>query len=115
MNPDGTGARAVTRSPSEKTRASWFPDGRSLLVSTEQGEVLRVDIETGREEKVPVPLRGTTDAVASPDGRQVAFSVSPAHSRDDHEVYLANLDGSGLRQLTSEKRVQDEPAWDPGG
>jgi Tol biopolymer transport system component len=55
MNPDGSGARAVTTSPREKTRVAWFPDGRSLLVSTEQGDVLRVDVASGSEEKLPVP------------------------------------------------------------
>jgi TolB protein len=115
MEPDGSGARAVTRSASEKTRVAWFPDGESLLVSTEQGEALRVRVADGREEVLPLPIRGTADAVPSPDGRQIAFSVSPARSRDDHEVYLVNLDGTGLRRLTNEKRAQHEPAWDPSG
>lgn len=115
MEPDGSGARAVTRSPSEKTRVDWFPDGESLLVSTERGEVLRVNLADGREEKLPLPISGAAEATVSPDGKQIAFAVSPARSRDDQEIYLADLDGSGLRKLTDEKRLQHQPAWHPHG
>jgi TolB protein len=115
MNPDGSSPRALSRSPSEKTGLAWFPDGRSLLVTTEQGDVLRVHLGDDREERVALPLREIADAAVSPDGKQIAFSVSPARSRDDHEVYLANLDGTGLRQLTNEKRVQHQPVWHPDG
>jgi TolB protein len=115
MNPDGSSPRALSRSPSEKTGLAWFPDGRSLLATTEQGDVLRVHLGDGREERLSLPLREIADAAVSPDGKQLAFSVSPARSRDDHEVYLASLDGTGLRQLTNEKRVQHQPAWHPDG
>lgn len=105
----------VTLSPSEKTRASWFPDGRSLLVCTQDGELLKVDIATGKERQLPIPLNGAVDAVLSPDGEQIAFSVSPARSRDDNEIFVAKIDGSNLRRLTSQKRVQHQPAWHPDG
>lgn len=113
--PNGSHAREVTHSPSEKTRVSWFPDGRSLLVCTQDGDTLKVDIATGNEEKIPAPLPGTVDAVLSPNGREIAFSVSPARSRDDNEIYIANLDGTGLRRLTDQKRVQHQPSWHPNG
>jgi TolB protein len=115
MNADGSGARALTRSPSEKIALSSFSGGRSVLVTTEQGEVLRVGIADGREQVLVLPRSDIADAAVSPDGKQIAFSVSPARSRDDHEVYLVNLDGTGLRQLTNERRVQHQPVWHPDG
>ncbi len=116
MDSDGSHARPVTTSSSEKIRVSWFPNGKSLLVCTESGELFAVDLATGREKKLPAPpLAEIVDAVLSPDGREVAFSAPPARSRDDHEIFLVSVDGTNLRQLTNEKRVQHQPAWHPLG
>ena len=114
--PDGSGARQLTHSSVEKTRASWYPDGQALLVSTDGGDLLRVELEGGGETPVRLPVEGSTDAVLSPDGRHVAFSVSPAASRDDNEIFLFSLaDGQKLRRLTQAPGLQHEPAWSRDG
>ncbi len=114
-NADGSGARQLTRSPTEKARVSWFPDGRELLVDTQEGVLLRVDVESGAEVSVPLPVAGMLDAVLSPDGRQIAFSLTQSDSPDANEVWVCDLDGSHLRQLTNRAGLQHEPAWDPSG
>lgn len=53
--------------------------------------------------------------VSSPDGRRIAF-VSDRDGDDD--VYVVNLDGSGLRKLTRDARAgsyDSAPAWSPDG
>lgn len=115
MAPDGTATRVLTHSASEKARLSWYPDGKSLLVSTHGGHALRVDVETGAEEPVALPLEGSVDAVLAPDGSQLAFSASPAGSRDDHEVFVLPMAGGAPRRLTSERGVQHQPAWTRDG
>ncbi|MEX2206577.1 MAG: hypothetical protein WEF50_10165 [Myxococcota bacterium] len=114
-NADGSGARQLTRSPTEKARVSWFPDGRELLVDTQEGELLRVDAQTGFETAIPLPVAGMLDAVLSPDGRQIAFSLTQSDSPDANEIWVCDLDGSNLRQLTNRAGLQHEPAWDPTG
>ena len=49
----------------------------------------------------------------SPDGRQVAF----VSTRDgNHEVYVVNVDGTGLANLTRNSGMEDGfPAWSPDG
>jgi TolB protein len=56
----------------------------------------------------------------SPDGSQIVF----LSGRDDpegvypnlkYEIYLINVDGSGLRRLTETEAGEDHPAWSPDG
>ena len=115
MAADGSGARAITTSPSEKTRVSWYPDGTALFVCTQDGRAFRVPLNGEPEVEVPLEVRGSVDAVLSPNGKEVAFSVSPARSRDDNEIFVVGVDGSGLRRLTDEVRVQHQPSWHPDG
>ncbi|MCG8590728.1 MAG: hypothetical protein MJE66_15665 [Proteobacteria bacterium] len=112
---EGGQDRVVTRSPRDKTRCSWFPDGKAVLVSSQDGVLLRVDLASGREEEIPLPMDDAFDAVVSPDGAWIALSSSPADSRDDNEIWLLRADGSGLRKLTHAPGLQHHPAWSPDG
>jgi len=48
----------------------------------------------------------------SPDGSQIAFSTS----RDgDAEIYVTNVDGSGLTRLTTNPANDLSPSWSPDG
>ena len=50
----------------------------------------------------------------SPDGRRVAFSVWPAEG--DWDIYVINVDGTGLRNLTDHPGFDGwRPAWSPDG
>ena len=115
MRPDGGGRRQLTTSPGDKTRASWYPDGKALLVSSQRGTLAKVDLATGAEETLRLPMQGTYDAALSPDGTKIAFSMSPAQARDNNEVFVVGTDGTGLRKLTRMMGLQDEPAWSPDG
>lgn len=44
----------------------------------------------------------------SPDGRSIALSVS---NGGNYDVYVANANGGGLRQLTQERSIDTEPQW----
>ena len=48
----------------------------------------------------------------SPDGRQIAFYSDRAGNND---LYVVNLNGSGLTQLTTTKSSDREPSWSPAG
>src|SRR5262249_28341689 len=60
------------------------------------------------------------NVVPSPDGRRVAFTVRQAVMTGDKSEYLthvhvANIDGSGSRQLTRGDKSCDSPQWSPDG
>lgn len=109
---DGTHARQLTHSKNDKTRLSWYPDGRALLASCNDGTVLRIDLQ-GRETRIPLDQYPVIDAVLSPDGKRLAFSFSSA--RDGNDIWIANGDGSSAEKIAKIARLQHEPAWSPDG
>jgi TolB protein len=115
MNDDGSGRRQVTHSMSDKTRVSWFPSGDRLLISTNQGLVLTVDLKSGKEIPVEIGVAPVLDAVASPDGTHIAFSFNGADSGDGNDIWMAAADGTGRVRLTDMPSLQHEPTWSPDG
>ncbi len=115
MSADGSGVRPVTRSAGDKTRVSWYPDGKRLLVNGADGRIYGVDAATGQEQSVKTELSGFQDAVLSPDAKQIAFSLSTSGSVDDHDIWLMKEDGTALRKLTTMPWLQHEPAWSADG
>ena len=115
MEDDGGGQRQVTKSPYDKSRVSWYPNGEFLLVNGNQGELNRVELSSGDETPVPVPLEGMNDAVMSPDGEHIAFSLSTSGSIDDNNIWLVDSDGKNQQKLTNMQGLQHEPVWSPDG
>jgi dipeptidyl aminopeptidase/acylaminoacyl peptidase len=54
------------------------------------------------------------DPTPSPDGSRIAFVVADYLSSTG-DVYVVDRDGSGLRQLTFDPELDDQPAWSPDG
>jgi hypothetical protein len=50
----------------------------------------------------------------SPDGQWIVFSSSGATGLDE-ELWLVNVDGTGLRQVTDNELVDRDPAWGADG
>lgn len=65
-----------------------------------------------RPEVVAPSTYGDVDPEISPDGARVAFV---SHRSGRRQVWLAALDGSGLRQLTFGDEVRRGPNWLPDG
>lgn len=58
------------------------------------------------------------DPQLSPDGRTVAFTIGTvdiAANRVINQIYLINIDGTGLKQITSDKGSSSSPRWSPDG
>ena len=111
-NADGSKARQVTKSNNDKARVSWLPDGARLLVSCNDGRVVIVSLE-GKETPIALEQHPVTDAVVSPDGKQLAFSFSTAI--DGNDIWMTNLDGTGSERLVRMASLQHEPVWSPDG
>ena len=86
------------------------------------GDVRRVSLTTGASTTLPlavtIPGAFVKDAAPSPDGSQVAFTVAWYRADSptlDGDIYAANIDGSGLRRLTTGEEMDEQPAWSPDG
>ena len=64
-----------------------------------------MDLSTGKCKKVPVEKRAF-DAILSPDGKKVAYSIGG--------LWVGNVDGTDHRELSG-KAISRYPAWSPDG
>jgi Tol biopolymer transport system component len=103
---------------------AWMPDGRGLLVTkaiqpadgmgAAPAAIAIAPLEGGPLRRITQPPEGTpgdTDPVVSPDGARMAFvrSASP----DSADIFLCDLAGGNLRQLTFEETPIGGVAWAP--
>jgi Tol biopolymer transport system component len=78
-----------------------------------------LDLNTG--EMTPLPetivrsLRGGEHQYAvSPDGPRLAY-VGPVDEQGDGQIFIAGIDGTGVRQVTHAPNGAWSPAWSPDG
>lgn len=63
-------------------------------------------------------LKSIADLQVSPDGRQAAFVVTGHNLKEgksNSDIFVINLDGSGLRKLTANPGSDYSPRWMPDG
>jgi TolB protein len=112
--PDAAPVRLGTL-PADVARLSWFPDGQSLLVNLQDGRWFKLDARSGKAEAIQAPTAGIVDAVISPDGKQIAYSVSMASSSDRNDLWLLDLASNTTQKITAMPGLQHEPAWSADG
>lgn len=120
MNIDGSDDRALTPLAQSPIHPEWTPDGRSILYCTDDdlhppqknaAEIYRIDVA---RKKITTVISGgvNTYPVPSPDGTKIAFRKM---IDTNSEVFVANSDGSGLKNLTNNPSFDGWPAWSPDG
>ncbi|WKD48531.1 TolB family protein [Microbulbifer spongiae] len=105
----------LTRFGADVSRISWYPDGRHLLVNLHDGKLYRLDSHSRALTQIAAPLPNILDAVISPNGDSLAFSLSTSSSIDDNDIYRYTLASKKLDKLTAMPRLQHEPNWSPDG
>lgn len=116
--PEGTPWRAVTINGFSKA-PSWSPDGKRIAFTQQstmfsKAAIFVVDAAGG------MPTRVTADGWYSnprwsPDGSRLAFSVWEGDAFVNSEVYVVNVDGSGLTNVTESAAYDADPSWSPDG
>jgi hypothetical protein len=126
IRPDGSGRERLTHDSAGYVVPRVSADGRRVVFLAErQGPGLAVYLmdPDGRSERRVLEL-GLHDgeAALSPDGTRLAYrrvSEPDAHGNRASRIWVANLDGTGHRQLSPDTAafiVADaSPAWSPDG
>ena len=121
MNANGSGQHDVSRDPADDWGPAWTSSGKVLwncardlgfgfhgCTANPDGSGLHV---IPNDVYVEYPS-------GSPDGTRIAFmSQQPgAHGADpNYDIFLMNVDGSGLSQLTDAPGEDGFPSWSPDG
>jgi TolB protein len=120
MNVDGTADRALTPATQSPIHPEWMPDGRTILYCTDDdlhpprknaAEIYSIDVDSGA---IRTLISGgvNTYPAPSPDGTKIAFRKM---LDTNSEVFVANIDGSGMKNLTNNPTFEGWPAWSPDG
>ena len=71
-----------------------------------------IDLGTGSKSPIATYKGTNTGAVFSPDGEQIAMSLSGS---GNSEIYICDSLGKNMRRLTSNKSLEASPCWSPNG
>ncbi|HXU73638.1 MAG TPA: hypothetical protein VN947_30175 [Polyangia bacterium] len=90
-------------------RPSWTPDNRIVVAGNLGTPGLYIsDAGWTTLTRFDPGINQPFDAKVSPKGGVVAFE-------ENNDIYTLNLDGSGLKQLTSTNDEEKMPTWSPDG
>jgi len=81
-----------------------------LLINKHNGEIIKIDIPTGKEEPFLCPIQGLVDISLSPNGT-LAYSSSIAGSIDAHDIWSYDPNTGKVTQLTRMAKMQHQPSW----
>lgn len=107
------------RAIADEDQVAWMPDGRLMLIGIQTGRMRAVGVDGGPEQAVghlPVPAdRVMGQFKVSPTGRQLVVALSRrGGATRETDLWIANIDGTGLEQLT-EVRAFGGATWSPDG
>ena len=114
---DGANVRRVTVGRTLNVSPSWAPDGRAVAYTSYRSGLPDIVVSHIYEGRLETPAGGDSDKhnflpAYSPDGQQMAFMSN----RDGNsELYVMNVDGTGLRRLTDHPAIDSSPTWSPLG
>lgn len=114
MSSDGNNITLLKKEHWARTRPTWSPDGMKIAYGGVDSFYI-FHLPTKVQKKVRISARHLIrDMSWSPDGHQIAFS-----SLDQKQVHVINVDGTNLRELTSDTDIPHShnrsPAWSPDG
>ena len=112
---DGANIRRVTVSRTLNTNPAWSSDGRAIGYTSWLSGFPDVIVSHLFEGRMTRPADGNADdhnflPAFSPDGTRIAFNSNRDNNND---IYVANVDGSGVFQLTNHPAIDTSPTWSP--
>ncbi len=120
MRQDGSGQRRVTSTSTCDWYPDWTPDGQQVVFQRApasdciaDSDIVLRDLRSGAETTFE-PDNGFSDdtPMVSPDGSKIAFASDRSGTFD---IWVMNIDGSGLTRLTSDPLVDWGPKWSTDG
>ena len=112
---DGHNPQAVTHDNAIVAAPAWVPGRLGLFYTSYQPgnpDIFYHNLSTG-DRRIIAKFSGlNTSAAISPDGSRMALILSKSGSPD---VWVCNIDGTTLKQLTATPEDESSPCWSPNG
>ena len=124
MNADGSGVTNLTNHSSGDGAPAWSPDGAKIAFTSVRsgnfGDIYVVNVDGSGVTNLTNHSSGGYHPAWSPDGAKIAFtSVRSGNLGDSShnfgDIYVVNVDGSGVTNLTNHSSSNYHPAWSPDG
>ena len=116
MDADGANPHPLTADRSLALSPSWSPDGSLLLFTSYRGgggpRVWVIAASGGKPYLVSGRPGNNTSASYSPDGREIALTLS---ADGNSEIYVLDARGGSPRRLTDNRAIDTSPSWSPTG
>jgi len=117
-NADGSNEKRLTFDPAVDMSPNWSPDGRIFFTSNRSG---RREIHVMNADGSAVSMFttiGGRSSVWSPDGSKVGFvsaNLEIGTTQHPLQVFVANPDGSNIRNVTKDSPSTFDPCWSADG
>ena len=133
MNPDGSSPTRITDDKSRSERLPdfspvydsnpvWSPDGTKIAFISNRDYLFSLYVmnaDGSNARLVTDKVMDPGEPAWSPDGGKIAFSAgrrgTVGMDKPSVDIYVVNVDGSGLVQLTRDSGLNSSAAWSPDG
>ncbi len=115
MGLNGKKLRRLTNGLGISVAASFSPNGRQIVFTSDRGgspQIYVIDVEGTNLRRLSFQGDYNASPHWSPRGDKIAFISD--RGGGSFQIYLMNLDGSGIQQMTTVGSNED-PAWSPDG
>ncbi len=112
---DGHNAAPVTKDNAICAAPAWGGKGLLFYVSyklANKADILAHNLGTGSRKAVARFPGSNMSPAVSPDGKRLAMILSKSGSPD---LWVSDLEGANLKQLTTTKEDESSPCWSPDG
>jgi hypothetical protein len=116
MGADGSGVAQVTHDGSFADHPRFTADGRTVVYESKKGgnwEIRRIGVDGGGEVNLTRNRASDRYPAVSANGRLVAFASNRGASGT--HIWVMNVQGGALKQVTLRKGNQFNPTWAPAG
>jgi len=114
-NADGTNEQQLTFTETGANLfPEWSPNGTQIAFMSDRSGVYQVYVMNADGTEIQqVTTDGGSRPYWSPDGHQIAFTAPGVGGADD--LFVINVDGTGLVNLTNTAASEGNAAWSPDG
>jgi TolB protein len=122
MNIDGSGEERLTNQPGREIHPTWHPNGKEILFNSNSEDSLgfaiyKMDLATGKIERLTPPAEFNTYAQWSPDGTTISFVKwlkNKSSGEWGRDICIMDSLGKLIRNLTNNPDyLNGWPSWAP--